>query len=125
MDVHKAHEVRDLGTDFPPVVAAYEAAEAEHRGDDIVMVGSDSLETVKLTHSSYFASSEDDLRKRSGERSRRSTPDSEATGPAQTSVKRTPHLSATSVRTSRLRALEPPVRVGTGTYRRARMPVRS
>jgi hypothetical protein len=46
-------------------VAAYEAAEAEHRGDsnyDIVLMGSDSLKTVRLTHGSYFASSEEDLR---------------------------------------------------------------
>lgn len=58
-------EVRDLGTDYASAVATYEAAEAEHRGDsnyDIVLVGSDSLDTVKLTHGSYFASSEDDLR---------------------------------------------------------------
>lgn len=66
MDVRKGiTEVRDLGTDYPAALAAYEAAEAEHRGDpnyDIVLVGSDSLETVKLTHGSYFASSEVDLR---------------------------------------------------------------
>lgn len=66
MDVGKElTEVRDLGTDYAAAVAAYEAAEAEHRGDsnyDIVLVGSDSLETVKLTHASYFESSEDELR---------------------------------------------------------------
>jgi hypothetical protein len=66
MDVREGlTEVRDLGTDYPAAVAAYEAAEAEHRGDsnyDIVLVGSDSLETVKLTHGTYFASSEHDLR---------------------------------------------------------------
>lgn len=66
MDVREGlTEVRDLGTDYAAAVAAYEAAEAEHRGDsnyDIVLVGSDSLKTVKLTHGSYFASSEDDLR---------------------------------------------------------------
>ena len=46
-------------------MAAYEAAEVEHRGDsnyDIVVTGSGSLETVKLTHGSYLASSEEDLR---------------------------------------------------------------
>ena len=66
MDVREGlTEVRELGTDYAAAVAAYEAAEAEHRGDsnfDIVLVGSDSLETVKLTHGSYFASSEGDLR---------------------------------------------------------------
>ena len=48
----------------------YEAAEAEHRGDcnyDIVLVGSDFLEKVKLTHGSYFDTSV----KRFSERSRR------------------------------------------------------
>jgi hypothetical protein len=66
MDVREGlTEVRDLGTHYAAAVATYEAAEAEHRGNsnyDIVLVGSDSLETVKLTHGSYFASSEDDLR---------------------------------------------------------------
>lgn len=67
MDVREGvTEVRDLGHDYVAAMAAYEAAEAEHRGDsnyDIVLVGSDSLETVKLTHGSYFDSSADDLRK--------------------------------------------------------------
>lgn len=66
MDVREGiTEVRDLGTDYATAVAAYGAAEAEHRGDpnyDIVLVGSDSIETVKLTHGSYFASSEVELR---------------------------------------------------------------
>ncbi|MGH2867084.1 MAG: hypothetical protein ACRDNK_05870 [Solirubrobacteraceae bacterium] len=66
MDIREGRtEVRDFGTRYAAAVAAYQAAEAEHRGDsnyDIVLVGSDSLETVKLTHGRYFASSEDDLR---------------------------------------------------------------
>jgi hypothetical protein len=66
MDVREGlTEVRDLGTEYAAAVAAYEAVEAEHRSDsnyDIVLVGSDSIETVKLTHGSYFASSADDLR---------------------------------------------------------------
>lgn len=66
MDVRAGRtEVLDLGTDYAAAVAAYEAAEAEHRGDsnyDVVLVGSDSLETVKLTHASYFACSDEDLR---------------------------------------------------------------
>jgi hypothetical protein len=39
-------------------VRAYELAELEHRKDnliDIVLVGSDSLETVKMTHANYFS----------------------------------------------------------------------
>lgn len=63
MDVREGlTEVRDLGADYAAAVHAYEAAEAEHRSDpnyDIVLVGSDSLETVKLTHASYFASDHD------------------------------------------------------------------
>lgn len=38
-------------------LAAYEQAEAERRDDkmiDIVLVGSDSLDTVRVTHASYF-----------------------------------------------------------------------
>lgn len=66
MDVREGlTQVRAPGTDSPAAVAAYEAAEGEHRGDsnyDIVPAGSDSPETVKLTHASYFASSEEDLR---------------------------------------------------------------
>ena len=66
MDVRRGvTEVRELGTDYAAAVTVYEAAEAEHRGDsnyDIVLIGSDALETVKLTHGSYFATSENDLR---------------------------------------------------------------
>ena len=39
--------------------AAYEALEREHRSNEnleIVLVGSDSLETVKITHGNYFDS---------------------------------------------------------------------
>jgi hypothetical protein len=66
MDVKRGvTRVDELGTDYEAAVAAYEAAEAVHRGDsnyDIVLVGSDSLDTVKRTHASYFDMSDDDLR---------------------------------------------------------------
>jgi hypothetical protein len=66
LDVQRGEaEVRELGTDRDSAIAAYEAAEAEHRGDakwDIVMVGSDSIETVRRTHASYFDRSSEDLR---------------------------------------------------------------
>ena len=58
-------QVRELGTDYEAALRAYEAAEGEHRGEanyDIVLVGSDSLETVKRTHASYFDLSGDGFR---------------------------------------------------------------
>ena len=50
-------EVTDLGTDEAGALDAYEAAEALHRDDenfDVVLIGSDSLETIRTTHASYF-----------------------------------------------------------------------
>lgn len=44
-------------TEIEAATRAYEALEAEHRHSprmDIVLVGSDSLESVKVTHSTYF-----------------------------------------------------------------------
>jgi hypothetical protein len=53
--------VREFGTDYDAALAAY----AEAEGDlatrdvyDIVLIGSDSLETIKRTHSSYFHTEE-------------------------------------------------------------------
>lgn len=78
--------------------------------------GSESLETVKLTHGSYFALPRETFGKRWARDSgplrriaKRRTP-----GPVQTSVKRTPHLSTISVRRSTLRTLEPAVRGAQG-----------
>lgn len=54
--------VRRFGTDYDRAQKAYAEAEREHRdqGDfDIVLVGADSLATIKQTHSSYFRSSEE------------------------------------------------------------------
>jgi hypothetical protein len=53
--------VRDFGTDYDAALAAYAEIEGEMRGRDdldIVLVGADSLETVKRTHSSYFDTAE-------------------------------------------------------------------
>jgi hypothetical protein len=50
-------KVRDFGTDYDAALEAYAEIEGEMRGRedlDIVLVGADSLETVKRTHSSYF-----------------------------------------------------------------------
>jgi hypothetical protein len=57
-DVQEARlvEVREF-RDIDEAVAAYEAAEAAHRNDvslEIVLLGADSLETIKVTHANYF-----------------------------------------------------------------------
>jgi hypothetical protein len=54
-------QVRNFGTDYDGAIAAYSEIEAEMRDRDdldIVLVGADSLETVKRTHSSYFDTQE-------------------------------------------------------------------
>ena len=48
---------REFGTDLAAAVRAYGKMEKEHRDNsdiDILLVGSDSLETVKVTHANYF-----------------------------------------------------------------------
>ena len=50
-------EVTDFGEDSERAVAAYSAKEKEFEGQsliEIVLVGSDSLDTVRLTHANYF-----------------------------------------------------------------------
>jgi hypothetical protein len=50
-------EVRSFGHDYDAALTAYNAAEAEHRDNadiEVVLLGSDSLDTLKRTHSSYF-----------------------------------------------------------------------
>jgi len=47
----------EFGEDSKGAVARYSELEREHRDNanmDIVLVGSDSLETVKVTHANYF-----------------------------------------------------------------------
>jgi hypothetical protein len=49
--------VREFGGDYEAALAAYSEVEREyeHRPDvDIVLLGADSLEVIKRTHSSYF-----------------------------------------------------------------------
>jgi hypothetical protein len=53
--------VREFGTDYDAALAAYAEAEEDstNRGVyDIVLIGADSLETIKRTHSSYFHTEE-------------------------------------------------------------------
>jgi hypothetical protein len=50
-------ELQEFGTNSDAAVAAYGAKEKELRRQgwiEIVLIGSDSLETVKLTHANYF-----------------------------------------------------------------------
>ena len=58
-DRQAGHLIRecDFGTDVDAAVAEYQRLEREHFGDsryDIVLVGSESIESVKVTHASYF-----------------------------------------------------------------------
>jgi hypothetical protein len=50
-------EVRDFGVEIDAALAAYAAKENELRAApkcEVVLIGSDSIETVKLTHANYF-----------------------------------------------------------------------
>lgn len=54
--------VEHFGTDSKGAVARYEEVEKIYRGDramDIVLVGSDSLDTVKVTHANYFEANDE------------------------------------------------------------------
>lgn len=46
-----------FGRDYDAALAAYARAEEDHRHDsdvEVVLLGSDSIETLERTHSSYF-----------------------------------------------------------------------
>lgn len=48
----------DYGTDMAAAVQAYQDAEHQHMGNrriDIVLVGSDSIDSIKVTHANYFS----------------------------------------------------------------------
>jgi hypothetical protein len=61
-DIPSAHaDVRPYGTDYDAALEAYEQAEQDtrNRSDvEVVLLSSDSLETIKCTHSSYFQTHE-------------------------------------------------------------------
>lgn len=53
----KLVDVVEFGTNIKAAMARYDQLEKECRSNhaiDIVLVGSDSIETVKVTHSNYF-----------------------------------------------------------------------
>lgn len=54
-------KVSEFGTDYERAIEAYAEIEEELDGRedlDVVLLSADSLETVKRTHSSYFATGE-------------------------------------------------------------------
>lgn len=56
-DQAKLIETRDFGEDADAALSAYAATEAIYEGQqriEVVLIGSDSLETIKVTHANYF-----------------------------------------------------------------------
>jgi hypothetical protein len=57
-DIARDHaHVDEFGEDTERALDAYSAAERRHRGDaniEVVLLGADSLATIKRTHASYF-----------------------------------------------------------------------
>lgn len=65
-DRHKGRLLQQIpfGTEAKAAVKKYEELESQYREDahmDIVLVGSDSIETVKVTHANYFDGSAADV----------------------------------------------------------------
>ncbi|MDN4175617.1 hypothetical protein QWY28_21830 [Nocardioides sp. SOB77] len=65
-DRHAGHllDQLDFGTNAKKALGKYEELEREHRENafmDIVLVGSDSIDTVKITHANYFDGSAKDM----------------------------------------------------------------
>jgi hypothetical protein len=60
-DVRAAKATVQEFDDYSAALVAYESIEKEHMGRDdldIVLLGADSIETIKKTHSSYFETTE-------------------------------------------------------------------
>lgn len=56
-------QVEEFGTEYEMALVAYGAAEERHRSDpqiEVVLLGADSLETLRRTHSSYFMGTSED-----------------------------------------------------------------
>ncbi|HZO79433.1 MAG TPA: hypothetical protein VFB39_15435 [Solirubrobacteraceae bacterium] len=54
---HRLLDAKDLGQDTAAAIDAYAECEAQYRGQDgieIVLIGADSLETIRQTHAHYF-----------------------------------------------------------------------
>lgn len=51
-------DLREFGMDLAGALEAYAAIEENHRDSEwmqVVLIGSDSLDTVRITHPNYFA----------------------------------------------------------------------
>lgn len=51
-------DLREFGMDLAGALEAYAAIEEDHRDSEwmqVVLIGSDSLDTVRITHPNYFA----------------------------------------------------------------------
>jgi hypothetical protein len=60
----RALEIHEFEHDYHAAAAAYTDFEREHRDDagmEVLLVGADSMDTIKTTHSHYFAERADDL----------------------------------------------------------------
>lgn len=61
-DIAESHaDVTPFERDYEAALAAYNVAEEKHRDDpnvEVVLFGSDSVQTLERTHSSYFELSE-------------------------------------------------------------------
>lgn len=57
-------EIHPFEDDYTGAADAYTEFEEEHRGDkstEVVLVGADSIDTIRKTHSHYFADRADEL----------------------------------------------------------------
>ena len=57
-------DAQDFGENAEAAADAYAAAEREHRDGqniEIVLIGADSLDTIRQTHSHYFDGAEEDF----------------------------------------------------------------
>jgi hypothetical protein len=60
----RALEIHEFEQDYNAAANAYTQFERENRDDpgtEVLLVGADSIETIKTTHSHYFAEKADDL----------------------------------------------------------------
>lgn len=60
--IRSSAKVEEFGDDYDAALAAYATREKDHQFDpayEVVLLGADSLEMIKQTHSSYFMQPEE------------------------------------------------------------------